>query len=56
MRDRRSRQQPKDLPIEPTTGTTETDIPIQTPGAPRAGQPAHQALLAGAKASSKRVS
>ena len=40
MRDRTSRQQPKDLPIDPTTGTTETGIPIQTPGAPRVGLPA----------------
>jgi exonuclease VII large subunit len=40
MRDRTSRRQPQDIPIDPTKGTTETDIPIQTPGAPRAGQPA----------------
>ena len=40
MRDRTSRQQPKDLPIEPTTGTTETGIPIETPDVPRAGLPA----------------
>jgi hypothetical protein len=40
MRDRTSRQQPKDLPIEPTTGTTETDIPIETPDVPHAGLPA----------------
>jgi ElaB/YqjD/DUF883 family membrane-anchored ribosome-binding protein len=49
MRDRRSRQQPKDLPIEPTTGTTETDIPIQTPGAPRAGQPASSSIAGGSR-------
>jgi hypothetical protein len=40
MRDRTLRRQPQDIPIDPTKGTTETDIPIQTPGAPRAGQPA----------------
>ena len=40
MRDRTSRRQPQDIPIDPTKGTTETDIPIQTPGALRAGEPA----------------
>ena len=40
MRDRTSRRQLKDIPIEPTTGMTETDNPIQTPGARPVGQPA----------------
>ena len=49
MRDRTSRQQPKDIPIEPTTGTTETGIPIQTPDVPRAGQPASSNIAGGSQ-------
>jgi hypothetical protein len=41
MRDRERfsrRQPPRDIPIEPTPGMSDADIPIQTRGTPRSGQ------------------